>query len=144
MLKESLKEERVSVIDAEDAVLGRLASIIAKRLLLGEKIIVINAEKAIVTGSKERILERFKEKVQRGDPIKGPFYPRRPDKLFKRVVRGMLPRKKKKGREALKRLKVYIGNPENLEGEKVGKRLEDVRCKFMYLGEICKHLGWKE
>lgn len=131
------------IIDAEGAVLGRLASVIAKRLLLGEEIIVINAEKAIITGSKERVLERFKEKRERGDPIKGPFYPIRPDKVFKRVVRGMLPRKKTKGREALKRLKVYINNPENLEGERMGKRIEEIECKFMYLGDVCKHLGWK-
>jgi large subunit ribosomal protein L13 len=136
-------EEGVRVIDAENCVLGRLASIVAKRLLLGEKIIVINAEKAIVTGSKERILERFKAKRERGDPIKGPFYPVRPDRVFKRVVRGMLPRKKYKGRMALKRLKVYIGNPLNVEGEKVGKTIDDIRCKFMYLGDICRHLGWK-
>ena len=132
-----------AVIDADGAVLGRLASLIAKRLLLGEEIIVINAEKAIVTGSKERIMERFSAKRERGDPIKGPFYPSRPDKLFKRVVRGMLPRKKKRGREALKRLKVYIDNPENLEGEKIGKRVDEIKCKYMRLGEICKLLGWK-
>lgn len=139
----ALTMESKKVIDAEGAVLGRLASVVAKRLLLGEEIIVINAEKAIVTGSKERILERFREKRERGDPIKGPFYPVRPDRILKRVVRGMLPRKKERGREALKRLKVYIDNPENLEGEKVGKSVEEITCKFMYLGDICKHLGWK-
>ena len=138
-----MENKTKTVIDAEGAVLGRLASIIAKRLLLGEEIIVINAEKAIVTGSKERILERFKAKRERGDPIKGPFYPVRPDKVFKRVVRGMLPRKKAKGREALKRLKVYINNPENLKGEKIGKTVNEITCKFMYLGDICKHLGWR-
>ncbi len=135
--------ERKTVIDAEGAVLGRLASVIAKKLLLGEEVIVINAEKAVITGSKERILERFSAKRERGDPIKGPFYPSRPDKLFKRVVRGMLPRKKARGREALKRLKVYIGNPQNLEGEKIGKRVDDIRCKYMVLGEVCRLLGWK-
>ncbi len=135
--------ENKVVIDASDTVLGRLASIVAKKLLLGEEIVIINAEKAIVTGSKEHVLERFMEKRERGDPIKGPFYPVRPDRVLRRAVRGMLPRKKARGREALKRLKVYIDNPENLQGEKIGKGIEEIRCKFMYLGDICKHLGWK-
>ena len=137
------EQERVTIIDADGAILGRLASIVAKKLLLGEKVIVINAEKAIITGSKKRILERFREKRERGDPIKGPFYPVRPDKVFRRVVRGMLPRKKPRGREALRRLRVYIDNPQNLQGEKIGKRLEDIRCKYMRLGEVCRLLGWK-
>ncbi len=135
--------EKKTVIDAEGAVLGRLASLIAKKLLLGEEIIVINADKSIVTGSKERILERFSAKRQRGDPIKGPFYPLRPDRVFRRVVRGMLPRRKVRGMEALRRLKVYIGNPENLEGERIGKRAEEIRCKYMLLGDVCKLMGWK-
>ena len=135
--------ENKVVIDASDTVLGRLASIVAKKLLLGEEIVIINAEKAIVTGSKEHVLERFMEKRERGDTIKGPFYPVRPDRVLRRAVRGMLPRKKTRGREALKRLKVYIDNPENLQGERIGKGIGEIRCKFMYLGDICKHLGWK-
>ncbi len=135
--------ERTSVIDANGLVLGRAASIIAKKLLLGERVIVINAEKSVITGSKERILERFGAKRERGDPIKGPFYPLRPDRVFRRVVRGMLPRKKARGREALRRLKVYVGNPQNLEGEKMGKTVSEIKCKYMRLGEVCKLLGWK-
>ncbi len=136
-------ESKKIIVDADGAVLGRLASVVAKKLLEGNEVIVYNTEKIIVTGSKERIMERFNAKRERGDPNKGPFYPIRPDRIFHRVVRGMIPRKKATGREALKRLKVYIGNPENFEGEKIGKRVEDIQTTYMVLGEISKMLGWK-
>jgi len=100
--------EEVKVIDAEGLVAGRLASIIAKRLLLGERIVVVHAEKAIITGKRERVLEWYGKRVTEWrtyyNPEKrGPKIPRRPDKVFKRMVRGMLPRKKPRGRAALKR-----------------------------------------
>ncbi len=131
------------IIDGDGAILGRLASIVAKKLLEGNEVIVYNTEKIIVTGSKERIMERFGGKRDKGDPNKGPFYPIRPDRIFHRVVRGMLPRKKYTGREALKRLKVYIGNPENLSGKKIGKRVEHIQTRYMLLYDISKLLGWK-
>ncbi len=131
------------IVDAENAILGRLASRIAKMLLKGENVIVINAEKAIVTGNPKAVFERFREKRARGDPKKGPFYPRYPDRILWRAVRGMLPYKKDKGRKALKRLRVYIGNPEGLKGEKIGKSLKDIRCKYVTLEEVCKKLGAK-
>ncbi|WP_456483903.1 50S ribosomal protein L13 [Methanopyrus kandleri] len=107
--------EEWTVIDAENAVLGRLASVVAKRILKGERIAVINTEKAIITGKKNTIKEEWLQKIQRGDPKKGPFYPRRPDLIFRRVVRGMLPWKTKRGREAFKRLRAYIGTPRWVE-----------------------------
>jgi large subunit ribosomal protein L13 len=131
------------IIDADGLILGRLATRLAKDLLKGENITVINCEKAIITGSPDAIVERFSEKRERGDPNKGPFYPRYPNKLFKRVVRGMLPRKKDKGRQALRRLKVYVGNPDELTGEKVGKSLDDIKCKYITVKGLCKELGAK-
>jgi large subunit ribosomal protein L13 len=135
--------ERQVIVDAEGAILGRLASLIAKRLLLGEKIIVINAEKAVLSGSPERVFERFQAKRERGSALKGPFYPKRPDMVLRRVVRGMLPRKKAKGREAYRRLKVYIGNPKNYQGEKLAKTKDSLACKYVTLAEVCRKLGWK-
>jgi len=131
------------IVDAEGTILGRLAAKVAKELLKGENITIINVEKIIITGNPDAIIERFFEKRNKGDPKKGPFYPRQPDRLLKRVVRGMLPYKKEKGKKAFRRLKVLIGNSNNLKGEKISKTLEDVKCKYMTLKDLCKKLGAK-
>ncbi|MEM0088517.1 MAG: 50S ribosomal protein L13 [Archaeoglobaceae archaeon] len=136
------------VIDAEGHVLGRLCSVIAKRLLNGEKIVVVNAEKAIVTGSKANVFQRYKDKYDRGSKEKGPYFPRHPERIFKRTVRGMLPWGSRRGREAYRRLRVFIGVPEELKGKEFEKveiaLFEKVSKteKFVLLEEISKHLGW--
>ena len=136
----------MKIIDATDHVLGRLSSTIAKMLLQGEEIIVINAEKSVVTGKKEFIFKNYLEKWQRGSVRKGPHYPRMPDRIFRRTVRGMLPFKSSHGREAYRRLKVYIGVPNNIEpknAEKIDKAIyKKVRNKIT-LGEVSKYLGAK-
>jgi large subunit ribosomal protein L13 len=134
------------IVDADGAVLGRLASHLAKRLLMGEDIIVVNAEKAVISGSPEVIKKRFFEKRTRGDRIKGPFYPRYPDMVIKRVVRGMVPHKKTRGVEALKKLKVYMGVPAEYAGkaQKAAKQSSDLSCKYMTLGNMCAGLGAKK
>jgi large subunit ribosomal protein L13 len=131
------------IIDATDAILGRLSAKIAKELLKGETVVVINSEKVIVSGNPKAVLNRFKEKRSRKDPHKGPFYPRYPDRILKRTVRGMLPYKKARGRTALRKLKVYIGNPDNLKGKALGKTAEDLRFKYISLEKVCKDLGAK-
>ena len=138
------------VVNAEGLVVGRLASWIAKRLLRGDEIVVVNVEKAVITGKPKMILEHYKKKVQEWrthyNPERvGPKVPRRPDKLFKRVVRGMLPRKKPRGRLALKRLKVYVGVPEEL-GKVQAIAPEEAKRKnpevqFITLAELYRALG---
>lgn len=132
------------VVDAEGAVLGRLAAKIAKRLLMGEHIDIVNAEKIAVSGDPWWTSRWFSHKRQRGDPYKGPFYPRYPERLFKRVVEGMLP-ENVRGREASKRLMVHIGMPVEFKGkaEKFGKNAKELSCKWTTLGEICKFMGAK-
>lgn len=131
------------IVDADGAILGRLAAKISKELMKGENIIVINSEKIIVSGNSKAVFRRFYEKRKRGDPHKGPFYPRYPDRMFKRAVRGMLPYKKERGKKAFRKLKVYIGNPDSLKGEKISKTSDDLSCKFVTLKQICKKLGAK-
>ncbi|MEM1607024.1 MAG: 50S ribosomal protein L13 [Candidatus Bathyarchaeia archaeon] len=109
--------DKVTIIDAKGLVLGRMASMIAKRLLNGEKIIVVNADGAVISGDKYRIIRQYHEYLQIGHPGKGPLHPRRPDRIVKRAIRGMLPYKQPRGREALKRLRVYVGVPEDLKGK---------------------------
>ncbi|OGI11646.1 50S ribosomal protein L13 [Candidatus Micrarchaeota archaeon RBG_16_36_9] len=131
------------IVNADGAILGRLASKIAKELLRGENVIVVNSEKIVISGNPEAIFKRFHEKKDRGYSSKGPFYPKYPDRILVRSIRGMLPYKKEKGKKALKKLKVYYGNPDNLKGEKISKTSEDLECKFVNLEQVCKKLGAK-
>jgi len=140
-------------INGENHVLGRLASYVAKLLLKGYRVHVVNAEKIVITGKWQVVLEEWRHRIlERGDWYKGPFYPKRPDRIFRRVVRGMLP-KNKKGKEALKRLKVYIGIPEELSNKSftvfekalITNKIKNSRRKIWYveLGVLAKHLGAK-
>lgn len=133
------------IIDATDSILGRMAAIAAKKALAGEEVIIINAEKAAVSGRREAILKRYKFKKDVGDIYKGPFISRMPDRLVRRTIRGMLPWKKSKGREAYKRVKVFIGKPEDIKGEVT--TLKDVHVstlkdkKYIKIKEISRWLG---
>jgi large subunit ribosomal protein L13 len=114
------------IINVKNKILGRACTEIAKKLLTSEeKIVVVNSRYAIISGQKEKILKKYKlraEKKGKGNPSKNPQAPRYPDLIFKRTVRGMLPRSPK-GVSALKRLKVFIDVPEEYSKEK----LEDVK-----------------
>jgi large subunit ribosomal protein L13 len=104
------------VIDVSGLVLGRASSVIAKRLLKGEHIIIVNAERAVVTGNRSNILSFYTANRARGSVRSGPHYPRYPDRIVRRTVRGMLPHLKTRGKQALERLDVFIGVPANLTG----------------------------
>ncbi|MHA1797905.1 MAG: 50S ribosomal protein L13 [Candidatus Helarchaeota archaeon] len=145
--------ERVKVIDGTNLVLGRICSIIAKKLLNGERIHLTNAEKVVISGNKRQILEDYIIRTQRKTrtaPWRGPFQPRRPDNLIKRTVRGMLPRKRDRGLKALNRLKVYIGDPpelKDLEREDLSSLMpkigvDKIKGRFMTVGELSKQIGW--
>lgn len=133
-------------IDASDTILGRMASYLAKKALEGEEIIIVNCEKCVISGNRENILERYEAKRERGDRYKGPFYPRYPDRIVRRTIRGMLPYKTKRGREALRRIKTFIGIPKEYK-DKEFIRLEMFsknnlkNMKYVYLEEVSKHLG---
>lgn len=135
-----------SLVDANNLILGRMASIVAKRLLQGESVTILNAEKAVVSGTRERIVKRGKERLEIGHPRKGPYFPRRPDRYVKRTIRGMLPRKKSKGKESHRRLQVFIGvppefkdsSPETIEEA----RAEKLKCRYIRLADLANELGW--
>ncbi len=130
------------IIDADGAVLGRLASRVAKKILSGEQVIIINAEKAVVSGDPEYVVKEYGAKRQRGDPYHGPFFPRYPDRIVWRTIRGMIPYKQGRGMDAMKRLKVYAGTPQNITGaEKITKTRSQLRCRYITLKEISRSLG---
>jgi large subunit ribosomal protein L13 len=117
-LPERIPPSPPTVVDASGLVLGRAASVIAKRLLGGESIVVVNAEKAVVTGSRREVLEFYTAARARGSVRSGPHFPRYPDRIFRRTVRGMVPHLKTRGKEAMDRLAVHMGVPEDLQGQK--------------------------
>jgi large subunit ribosomal protein L13 len=139
-------EKTVTVIDADGLILGRMASTIAKRLLKGEEIIIVNAEKAVISGKKESKIREEREFLEVGYPRKGPFHYRRPDRILRRAIRGMLPYKQPKGKQAYKRLKVFMGVPEHLKNQKIetlaDAQAEKLKCPFITLGELAKEIGW--
>jgi len=145
MAKKELEE---TIIDAEGLILGRMASQVAKRLLNGEKIIIVNAEKSIISGKRLSILREKHDFLQVGHFRKGPLHPRRPDRIVKKVIRGMLPRKKPRGKDALKRLRVYIGVPKDYEGKEKERISEadgrNLRGPRIEVSELARNIGWKE
>ena len=137
----------VKVIDASDHIMGRLSTHVAKELLGGENIIIVNAEKVVITGRKEQILEDYKQRRDRGVKgrnRRGPYYPRMPDRMLKRTIRGMLPYQQPKGRTAFKKLKVYIGVPIGMDTadiQKIDDALDRGATRKIYLGEVATWLG---
>ncbi len=139
------------VIDATDLIMGRLASYTAKKLLSGYRVVIVNAEKAVITGNKKAIIQRYKNKLQirtASNPRRGPFQPRMPDRILRRTVRGMLPFKQAKGRDAYHRLKVYIGVPEQYENkEKITvpeASIARLKSRYITLTTLSKELGWHD
>ncbi len=141
---------REIVVNAENAVVGRLASKVAKLLLNGYTVHVVNVDKAVITGDRKRVLEDFTRKLWIKSNVNprrhGPFKPRSPEGIFRRVVRGMLPRRKPRGKEAFRRLRVYRGVPNNLANKEI-KVFEDTLYRenpygYVTLYEVAKHIGW--
>ena len=145
-----MSEQKIMIFDAEQMVVGRLGSKAAKAALLGDKVVIVNAEKAIITGDRRTVIEAWKDKFNirtSYNPRKGPFHQRRPDRMVRKIIRGMLPYPRPRGREALKRIHVYIGVPEEYEDkEKIvleGSRYRSLTRKYITVGDLSHELGWR-
>jgi large subunit ribosomal protein L13 len=138
----------VALINAEGLILGRMASKVAKKLLNGEEVIIVNAEKSVLSGKKRSKVAEAKEFLEVGAPMRGPFHSRRPDRIVRKTVRGMLPFKQPKGKSAYKKLKVFMGVPEDLKDQKMDTLTEAqaARLKGPYftLAELAKEVGWNQ
>ena len=133
------------VVDARNCIVGRVASEVAQRALAGESIAIVNAEDAVITGSEDDVMGTYETRAELGSD-RGPHYPSRPDGIFKRAVRGMVPHKKDSGREALSNVRVYVGNPyedHDLEAEIIeGTSLDRLsNIKFVSLGDVSESIG---
>jgi large subunit ribosomal protein L13 len=129
------------VIDATGAVLGRLASYAAKRALLGKQVIIINCNDALLTGNKANILEEYLSARRRGKGSqKGPYFPKIPERLVKRTIRGMLQYTKQKGWDAFKRIVCYNETPNEYESAKKITIVKELQTKSIKLSELTKLL----
>ncbi|MFB6078274.1 MAG: 50S ribosomal protein L13 [Halarchaeum sp.] len=130
------------VVDARDCIMGRVASNVAELALDGERVAVVNTEDAVITGNEDDILGTYRKRAELGSDS-GPYYPKRPDRIFKRAVRGMLPYKTDRGREAFENVRLYVGNHVDEEGEVLeGTSLDRLsNIKFVTLGEVSEELG---
>lgn len=142
---------RLLVIDASNLILGRMASVVAKKLLEGYKVVIVNAEKAVVSGEPKRVILSYQlllgVKTLRNPYKWGVRRPRTPDRIVRSAIRGMLPKNSPKGTRALKNLRVFIGVPEeyvNKERTTIPEAgISKLKGKYITVGEIAKHMGWK-
>lgn len=146
------------VYDAKDKILGRFCSQIAKKALLGERVVIVNAKDAIISGTKRNIHEKFLAKLNirtATNPTRGPFWPRRPDTFMRKVIKQMLPRKKLRGKEALRRIHVYISDiPDRFKNRYQKLILGEIRNadkirlsyynRYITLENLCLRIGWKK
>jgi large subunit ribosomal protein L13 len=134
------------LIDADGLILGRMASQVAKRLLNGEVIVIVNSEKAVLSGKRKSKVAEAKQFLEVGAPKRGPFHYRRPDRIVRKTVRGMLPYPQPKGRNALSRLKVFMGIPLALKGQQLETieqaKAEKLKGPRLTLLELAKEVGW--
>lgn len=145
--KKAVQEEKAIVIDGTDLVLGRLGSNVAKRLLMGENIKIVNCKDVVILGKKKFLVERYKNKLSNRVVKQGPYYSRSPSDIVKRAFRNMLPYKNQRGVEALKRLKCYNSVPSTLLNspkESVDNAKMDQNSVFYHtkVGVISEVLGY--
>ncbi|CAL1532785.1 unnamed protein product [Lymnaea stagnalis] len=141
------------VIDGRGHLLGRLAAIVAKTLLNGQRVVVVRCEGINISGNFYRNKLKFLKYLKKRcnvNPARGPFHFRAPSKQFWRVIRGMLPHKTARGKEALGRLKVFEGIPPPYDKKKrmvVPSALKVLRLnpirKFCSLDRLSHEVGWK-
>lgn len=138
-------DEETTLVDGEGAVLGRLASTVASRSLDGERFAVVNAQNIVVSGEKSDVVEKYRRKVDEHGSDRGPKHPKRPDGIAKRAVRGMLPYKRERGKEAFSRVRFYVGVPAEYDGEEFEEPdnvVDDIgKGGYVTLGEVSEKIG---
>ncbi len=140
------EEAKGTVVDASGLIMGRMASIVAKRLISGESITIVNAEKAALSGKRSSRVREAQAFLDIGHPRKGPYHPRRPDQIVRRTVRGMLPHRQPKGMNALRRLRVFLGVPPELKTAPLetipAAHVSKLKCPYVTVEELAKQIGY--
>jgi large subunit ribosomal protein L13 len=150
LVNQELKSQKQIVVDAANCIVGRMCSHVSKLLLQGNRVAIVNAEKAMLSGNRYKTISLYKEHLEINsvtNPIHGPFHPRRPDTILTKMVRGMVPKSKASGIEAFNRLRVYIGIPEELKNIEPESFNDSMITKpasyYITVGDVAKQIGWK-
>jgi large subunit ribosomal protein L13 len=146
----SPQQNKLIVVDGTNCISGRLCSKVSKLLLQRNRVSVVNSEKVMVSGNKYEVIESYKKQLEVSsatNPIHGPFHPRRPDTIITRMIRGMVPKRKPSGIQSFKRLRVYIGVPEELKNSTM-QTFDDAKITrqesfYISMGDVAKQIGWK-
>jgi large subunit ribosomal protein L13 len=144
------QQNKLIVVDGTNCISGRLCSKVSKLLLQGNRVSLVNSEKVMVSGNKYEVIESYKDKLEVSsvtNPIHGPFHPRRPDTIITKMIRGMVPKRKPSGMQAFKRLRVYIGIPDELKNSTM-QTFDDAKITkqqsfYISMGDVAKQIGWK-
>ncbi len=129
------------VVDGKNALLGRLASYVAKQSLLGKEISIVNCNEVVVSGKPKSVIGEYKEMRNKGgSSLKGPFFPKLPERIVKRTIRGMLSHRQGRGRNALKRIKCYNETPVEFENSKMIKSGKEKDIKKIKLKDLGKEI----
>lgn len=149
-VKENVSPQTI-IVDGTNLIAGRLCSHVAKLLIKGNRVSIVNSENIMISGDRNTIIEeyrKFLEVASINNPAFGPFHPRRPDTIISKMVRGMLPKNKPSGQIALKKLRAYLGVPNELRSKKT-IQFDDSKIRrpspyYTTLGELGKMVGWHE
>ena len=147
-----VRTDRPIVVDATNHIAGRLASNVAKLLMKGNRVSVVNCEKIMMSGTRSNQIKEYREFLEINSIINykhGPVHYRRPDTVMAKMIRQMLPfDRKPSGKEAHQRLRTYIGSPKEIKSlEKIQFEKAKIRktpSNYTALGEICRVIGWTE
>eukprot|EP00808_Paulinella_micropora_P022232 g19982.t1 len=157
--------EKVVLLDLKDHLVGRVASIIAKELMNGQKIVCVRCEELCISGSLYRNKLKwgyYRQKRDNRKPSRGPFHQRAPSKMLFKAVRGMIPHKTARGQASLERLKVFEGVPhpfDKMKKKVIPDAMRVLRLnvipdamrvlrlkpgrKYCRLGDLAAQVGWK-
>ncbi len=137
-----------TVVDGTNLIAGRLASNVAKLLRKGNRVSIVNCDKIMMSGKKSSIIGEYEDFLRIHSiihPQHGPFHPRRPDTIMKRMIRGMLPTEKPSRKTDLARLRTYIGVPKEVKGiEKIQFEKAKIRndsSKYTTMAELSRYIG---
>ena len=143
------EQNKQIVVDGTNLIAGRLCSNVAKLLLEGNRVSIVNCENIMLSGNRTNIIDEYRKFLEISSilhPKHGPFHPRRPDTIITKMIRGMLPKKKPSGQTALKRLRAYIGVPNHLKSfEKIQFEKAKIRKSNSYytsMAELGDTIGW--
>lgn len=147
-----VRTDKPIVVDAADHIAGRLASNVAKLLIQGNRVSIVNCERIMMSGTRSNQIKEQREFLEINsviNPKHGPVHYRRPDTIMAKMIRQMLPfDRKPSGKEAHQRLRTYIGSPKEIKSlEKIKFEKAMIRkapSNYTALGELCRVIGWTE